>query len=392
MTKPNFDEPISRIGMRSGKWDALKTRYNMSSDEGLAMWVADTEFKPPQAVLDALTGMVDHGVFGYYGDQTSYRNSICSWMKRRHNWTIEPDWIFNTHGLVTAVALGIQTWTKPDEAVIIFTPVYHAFARVIDANGRRIHESELVNNNGRYELDLETLEASLKGDEKMLVFCSPHNPGGRVWTKDELQAVCDFCIEHDLLLMSDEIHHDLVFDDNKHTVMSNVCREINSRLVTLSATTKVFNLAGGHCGNTIIEDPKLRAEFGATLRAGGMSENIFGLVMAEAAYNHGEEWLEEQLAYLTENRRVFDEGINAIPGLRSMNLEATFLAWVDFSGTGMSAKEFTDRVEKQAKIATNHGHTFGSGGDNFLRFNIGCPRAHIVDCIERMQKAFGDIQ
>ena len=392
MTKPNFDEPISRIGMRSGKWDALESKYNMSSDEGLAMWVADTEFKPPQAVLDALTGMVDHGVFGYYGDQTSYRNAICSWMERRHDWAIEPDWIFNTHGLVTAVALGIQTWTKPDDAVIIFTPVYHAFGRVINANGRRIHESELTNIDGRYELDLDALEASLQGDEKMLIFCSPHNPGGRVWTKDELQSVCDFCIKHDLLLMSDEIHHDLVFDDNKHTVMSNVCDEINSRLVTLSATTKVFNLAGGHCGNTIIEDPKLRAEFGATMRAGGMSENIFGLVMAEAAYNHGEEWLEEQLAYLTENRRVFDEGINAIPGLRSMNLEATFLAWVDFSGTGMSPKEFTDRVEKIAKIATNHGHTFGSGGENFLRFNIGCPRAHIVDAVARMQKAFGDIQ
>ena len=392
MTKPNFDEPISRIGMRSGKWDALETRFNMSTDEGLAMWVADTEFKPPQAVLDALTGMVDHGVFGYYGDQTSYRNAICSWMKRRHDWAIEPNWIFNTHGLVTAVALGIQTWTKPEEAVIIFTPVYHAFARVINANNRRVHESELINNNGRYELDLETLEASLKGDEKLLVFCSPHNPGGRVWTKEELQSVCDFCIKNDILLMSDEIHHDLVFDDNKHTVMSNVCDEINSRLVTLSATTKVFNLAGGHCGNAIIEDPKLRAQFGATMRAGGMSENIFGLVMADAAYNYGEEWLEEQLTYLTENRRVFDEGINAIPGLQSMNLEATFLAWVDFSGTGMSAQEFTNRVEKEAKIATNHGHTFGSGGEQFLRFNIGCPRAQIEDAVARMQKAFGDIQ
>ena len=313
-------------------------------------------------------------------------------MKRRHDWAIEPNWIFNTHGLVTAVALGIQTWTKPEEAVIIFTPVYHAFARVINANNRRVHESELTNNNGRYELDLETLEASLKGDEKLLVFCSPHNPGGRVWTKEELQSVCDFCIKNDILLMSDEIHHDLVFDDNKHTVMSNVCDEINSRLVTLSATTKVFNLAGGHCGNAIIEDPKLRAQFGATMRAGGMSENIFGLVMADAAYNYGEEWLEEQLTYLTENRRVFDEGINAIPGLQSMNLEATFLAWVDFSGTGMSAQEFTNRVEKEAKIATNHGHTFGSGGEQFLRFNIGCPRAQIEDAVARMQKAFGDIQ
>ena len=392
MTKANFDEPISRIGKHSGKWDALGTKYDISPDDGLAMWVADTEFKPPQAVLDALSDMVDHGVFGYYGDQTSYKRAICGWMERRHDWKIDPSWIFNSHGLVTGVGLAVQTWTTPSDAVILFTPVYHAFARVLEANGRRIHESVLVNNNGHYELDLDTLESSLKGDERMLIFCSPHNPGGRVWTRDELAAVCAFCIKHDLILISDEIHHDLVFEGHKHTVMPLVSDAIRSRLVVMSATTKVFNLAGGHCGNVIIEDEKLRAEFSASMKALGISENCFGLVMAEAAYNHGEEWLEELLAYLEENKRIFDAGLNALPGVRSMNLEATFLAWVDFSGTGMSMEEVIERVEKVAKIATNYGPTFGSGGAMFLRFNIGCRREQIIDAVERMQKAFGDLQ
>lgn len=392
MTKPDFDTPINRIGTNCAKWDALESQYKIPADEGLAMWVADMEFKPPQAVLNELDAMNKHGVFGYYGDQTSYKNAICGWMDRHHGWKIEHDWIFTTHGLVNAVAFCVQTWTKPDEAVIVFTPVYHAFARVIKANGRRVHESELVNEDGRYELDIEALEASLKGDEKMLIFCSPHNPGGRVWSQDELKQVCNFCIKHDLILVSDEIHHDLVFGKNKHIVMPHVSEAIKDRLVMLTASSKTFNMAGGHCGNVIIENQTLRAQFDACLKANGISSNSFGIRMTEAAYNGGDEWLGHLLEYLAENRRIFDEGINAIPGLRSMELEATYLAWVDFSGTGMSREDFTSRVEKQAKIATNHGPTFGSGGETFLRFNIACPRSQVQDAVVRMQAAFGDLQ
>lgn len=392
MTTPNFDEPINRVGTNCAKWDALESTYKIASDEGLAMWVADMEFKPPQSVIDELTKMVDHGVFGYYGDQTSYKNAIVNWMDRHHAWKVDPAWIFTTHGLVNAVAFSVQTWTKPSDAVILFTPVYHAFARIVQANGRRVHESPLVNQDGRYELDMEGLENSLKGDEKMLIFCSPHNPGGRVWSKEELQSICDFCIRHDLILVSDEVHHDLVFGDNKHTIMSLVSEEIKSRLIMLTATSKTFNLAGGHCGNVIIEDKKLHADFDATLKANGISPNSFGIRIAEAAYNGGDEWLEALLSYLAENKRIFDEGINAIPGIRSMELEATYLAWVDFSGTGMDRAEFTRRIEQDAKIATNHGTTFGSGGESWQRFNLAAPRAQIVDAVARMQAAFGDMQ
>ena len=392
MSTSNFDEKIDRIGTNAAKWDALESMYKMDPNDGIAMWVADMEFKPPLAVLNKLQDMHDHGVFGYYGDQTSYLNSITSWMERRHGWTVDPSWIFTTHGLVNGTALCVQTYSQPGDNIILFTPVYHAFAKIIKANNRGILESPLVNNDGRYEMDLEALEGQLTGKETMLVFCSPHNPCGRVWTKEELRSVCDFCIKHDLILVSDEIHHDLVFSGHKHTVMQLMGDDIKSRLVMMTAATKTFNMAGGHSGNVIIEDPNLRAKFGATMMAGGVSPNSFGISMTEAAYNHGEEWLDELLTYLDGNRRLFDEGVNSIPGLKSMKLEATYLAWVDFSDTGMSRQEFTERVEKSARIATNYGPSFGSGGETYLRFNIACPRSEIETAVARLKDAFSDLQ
>ena len=388
----NFDEMIDRRGTHSAKWDAMEAIYGVSPEDGLSMWVADMDFHPPQAVSDALQGVVDHGVFGYYSGDTSYKAAICDWMKRRHNWHIQPEWISTTHGLVAAVALALQAFTKKDDGVILFTPVYHAFAKMIKNNERRIVESKLLQVNGRYEMDLNALEAALDGSEKMLILCSPHNPGGRVWSVEELSAVADFCVEHDLILVSDEIHHDLVFAPNKHTMMALAAPKIGSRLITLVAASKTFNLAGGMTGAVVISDETLRTKFAKAHQAAGASPNLFGMFMTEAAYNNGEEWLDELLNYLAENRRIFDEGINAIPGLHSMALESTYLAWVDFSGTGMEMPEIIDRVQSKAKIAANYGETFGKGGENFLRFNLGCSRKMVEDAINRLQLAFTDLQ
>jgi len=388
----DFDEVIDRRNTHSAKWDAMEPLYGVSSDDGISMWVADMDFRPPQAVSAAVQGMVDHGVYGYYSMDASYKAAICGWMDRRHGWKVDPSWIFTTHGLVNGTALCVQTYTDEGDGVVLFTPVYHAFARVIEANNRRVVESELATVNGQYEMDLDALAAQLQGDEKMVILCSPHNPGGRVWAVEELRALADFCVKHDLLLVSDEIHHDLVFGENKHTVMSNAAPEITSRLVMMTATTKTFNIAGSHSGNVIIEDRDLRAKFAATMAAGGMSPNSFGVIMAEAAYNDGEAWLEDLLEYLDGNRRIFDEGINAIPGLKSMDLQATYLAWVDFSGTGMTKQEFTDRIEKGAKIAANYGPTFGKGGEAFLRFNIATRRALVEEAVARITEAFKDLQ
>jgi len=254
-------------------------------------------------------------------------------------------------------------------------------------------ECPLALENGRYEMDFAAWDKQMTGRETMLVFCSPHNPGGRVWTAEELRGVADFCKRHDLVLVSDEIHHDLVFAGQKHIAMPLAAPDIADRLVMMTATTKTFNIAGCHTGNVIIADPALRARFAAKMMALGISGNSFGMHMATAAYSpEGAAWVDGLMAYLDGNRRLFDEGMAAIPGLRSMPLEATYLAWLDFSGTGMAADEFIGRVEKEAKVATNHGTAFGAGGEMFLRFNLGTQRAVVEDAVARMQRAFGDLQ
>ena len=389
----NFDEIINRHGTHSVKWDMMEKIYGVPKDDGIAMWVADMDFRPPQAVQDALERMKSDGVYGYYGDDTSYRAAIQWWMSNRHGWDIKPEWIFTTHGLVNGTAMCVDTFTDPGDGVVLFTPVYHAFARVISASNRQVVECELVNNNGRYELDFDAYDAQMTGSEKMVILCSPHNPSGRVWSRDELQGIADFAKRHDLILVSDEIHHDLVFDGHTHIPMPLVDDTIKDRLIMMTATTKTFNIAGSHSGNVIIEDPNLRGKFAARMAALGINANSFGLFMAEAAYSpEGAEWLDALVAYLDGNRKIFDAGVNAIPGVQSMEMGSTYLAWVDFSGTGMSRQEFTDRVQSVAKIAVNHGPTFGKGGELFLRFNFATPRATVEEAIRRLQDAFSDLQ
>ena len=274
------------------------------------------------------------------------------------------------------------------------TPVYHAFARVTRAAGREVREFPLAQVDGEYRMDWPAWEKLLTGNEKMLILCSPHNPGGRVWTPGELRQVVDFCAAHDLILVSDEIHHDLVMPGaRRHTVLATLAPDAAPRLVTLTAATKTFNIAGAHIGNLIVADEGLRKALQGRMMALGISPGMFGLGMVAAAYSpEGAAWVDALVAYLDGNRRLFDQGVNAIPGLRSMPLEATYLAWVDLSGTGMTREEFTARVEKGARIACNHGTSFGLGGDSFLRFNIATPRARVAEAVARLQEAFGDLQ
>lgn len=389
----NFDETINRFGTHSVKWDMMEKFYGVPAASGIAMWVADMEFRPPTCVQDALERMVAHGLYGYFGDDADYLAAIQWWMKTRHGWDVPAEAIFTTHGLVHGTAMCVDAFTAPGDAVVLMTPVYHAFARVIKGAGRDVVECKLRNDAGRFEMDFAAWDAQMTGREKMMILCSPHNPGGRVWTLDELRGVADFCKRHDLILVSDEIHHDLVYPGAKHTVMPLAAPDIVDRLVMMTATTKTFNIAGCHSGNVIITDAGLRAKFAARMNAMGISPNSFGMFMATAAYSpEGAAWVDGLMDYLDGNRRLFDAGMNAIPGVRSMALEATYLAWVDFSGTGMTAPEFISRVEKGAEIAANHGATFGSGGESYLRFNLAAPRAQIVDAVARMQKAFADLQ
>ena len=389
----DFDEVIDRRGTHSSKWDSMEELYGVSPDSGLSMWVADMDFRAPKIIQEKLHGINSHGIYGYYGDYKEYNNSIKWWMKNRHNWEIDTSWIFTTHGLVNGTGLCIDAFTKPGDGIILFTPVYYQFSNLVEAARRKVVECPLKLIDNHYHFDFVAYERNLSGDEKMVILCSPHNPGGRVWTKNELQEVAKFAKKHDLVLVSDEIHHDLVYPNRSHTVMPIADPSVCDRLVMMTATTKTFNIAGAHSGNVIIPNPNLRQKFSQRIKALGISPNSFGLFMATAAYSpEGAQWLDELLHYIDGNRVIFDREVNKIPGLSSMPLEGTYLAWVDFSGTGMEEEEFIYRVQEKAKIAVNHGSTFGTGGEKFLRFNLATPRTLVVEATKRLKDAFSDLQ
>lgn len=387
---PDFDEIIDRIGTHSDKWDEMERVFGVSPRDGIPMWVADMDFRPPACVQEALEGMTRQGIYGYWGDNRDYLAAIRWWMAHRHGWQVQADWIFTTHGLVNGVGICVDAFTAPGDGVVLMTPVYHAFARVIRAAGRRVVECPLKLVDDRYQMDFDNWDGIVGPDAKMLILCSPHNPGGRVWTEAELKAVADFARRHDLVLVSDEIHNDLVMPGHRHHPMATVT---DQPVVMLTATTKTFNIAGGHTGNVIIADPDLRAKFAGRMMALGISPNSFGLTMATAACSpEGAEWVDALVTYLDGNRKLFDAGVNAIPGLRSMPLEATYLAWVDFRGTGLSQDDLIARVQTGAKIAANHGPSFGTGGEGFLRFNLATQRVRVEEAVARLSRAFADLQ
>ncbi|MDB6176783.1 PatB family C-S lyase [Paracoccus sp. Z330] len=394
MTNPDFDEKIDRVGTRCAKWDDMEAAFGVSAaDGGLAMWIADMDFRPPEVVQRAVEATAAHGIYGYPGAHAPYLDSIRWWMKNRHGWEIDTGWIMTTAGLVNAVAMALDAYSQRGDGVIVMSPVYHAFGRVIRAAGRELVELPLALQADRYVMDWSRWEMMLTGNERIMILCSPHNPGGRVWTPEELREVADFCTRHDLILVSDDIHCDLVYPGHKHRMIAELVPEISDRLVTLTATTKTFNIAGTHIGNAIIADEDLRQRYKASLMAAAISPGLFGLDMVTAAYSpEGAVWVDALMSYLDENRRLFDDGIAAIPGLRSIPLQATYLSWVDFSGTGMSRAEFTARVEQGARIAANHGPSFGEGGDSFLRFNIATQRSNVIEAVARLKSAFSDLQ
>ncbi len=387
----NFDEVIDLRGVHSAKWDMMEKVYGVPADGGIPMWVADMDFRPPPSVQRVLASTA-HGFQGYFGDNADYLAAITGWMRRRHGWEVDPAWISTTHGLVAGVSLCVQAYSTPGEGVIVFSPVYHAFHRLIRANDRVVVESELVNRNGRYEMDLEALEARMDGTQKIVIFCSPHNPGGRIWTPEEQGALADFCVKHDLVLISDEIHHNLIYPGEKHVVAPLAMPQARDRLIIACGATKSFNVAGIMTGQIIIEDATLRAKFQKAHNAAGASPNRYGMLVTTAAFAEGAEWLDEVMAYLDGNRRLFDEGVAKIPGVRSMPMQATYLAWADFSALGMTPKEITERIEKKARIAASHGPQFGVGGDQFMRFNLACRRAVLEEALERLREAFADVQ
>lgn len=388
----DFDEIIDRRGAHGSKWDNMEQLFGVSAADGISMWTADMDFRAPPAVTAALQREIDHGIYGYFGDYADYNAAVTGWMKRRHGWDVDPESMMITPGVVNGVAISIQAYSQPGDGVILFSPVYYVFYNQVRTAGRRVVESPLAERDGRMTFDLDSLAAQLDGSERIAILCSPHNPGGQVWTREELRAVAAFCAEHDIILVSDEIHHDLTMPGETHLVASLAAPEHVDRMVICAATTKTFNLAGGNIGATFIEDPALRAQFKRIHGSMLGTPNRFGMVMATAAYGESEDWLDALRVYLDGNRRLLDAAVAEIPGLRSQPLQATYLAWVDFAGTGMTRAEYERRVYEVAKLAPSKGPTFGAGGESWLRFNFAMPRPLLQTAMERLGEAFSDLQ
>jgi len=391
----DFDRIIDRRDSLSVKWEDMEALYGVSPDDGIAMWVADTDFASPDCVQNAVRKMLDHGVYGYTGRRADeeYRAAICWWMENRHGWRVEPNAIFTATGLGNGVGMVLDAYTNPGDGVVLFTPVYHSFARITRAAGRKVVECPMVIENGRYKMNFDAYDEILDGSEKLVIFCSPHNPGGMVWSVDDQKQVVDFCRKHNLLLVSDEIHHDLVYPGHNHVAMPNAVPDCDDILIMLTAPSKTFNIAGTHTGNVIIPNAKLRAAYAERSTAINLSTNSFGVAMTTAAYSpEGAAWVDELMVYLDGNRKAFEDGIAAIPGATPMSMEATYLYWVDFSGTGMSDTEIKNRIFRQAQVAPNYGETFGTGGETFMRFNLGTQRSRINEAVARLQDAFKDLQ
>jgi len=352
------------------------------------------DFAAPPGVTEALMAMARRGIYGYYGDTGSWAAAFAKWMQRRHNLEVDPAWVSPTPGVVAGLGLILQAASEPGDEVVVFPPVYHAFRRIIVANERRILDAQLVESNGRYAMDLDALRAKLTPRTRIVFFCSPHNPGGTVWSPEEIRALARFCVEHDLLLVSDEIHCDLVFAGARHTPTLTAAPEIADRLVTTFAATKTFNLAGAHVGACVTTNAALKRAIDARVMASGLgSYNSFGMIATEAAWRTGDAWLDALLANLTASRELFDRRIEAAaPGARSMRLDSTYLAWVDFSGTGLPPDEVADRVKSRARIFASPGPQFGPGGDSWLRFNFATPRPILEEALGRLDDAFSDLR
>jgi cystathionine beta-lyase len=389
----DFDTVIDRRGTASSKWDRMQTLYGVSADDGISMWTADSDYPTAPCVIDALRAEAARGIFGYTFYDDAYLGSISDWMSSRHDWQIERDWILSAQGLGNAIMLCIQAYSQPGERVAYFTPVYHEFRIKTEKAGRVPLELPLVREGDRYVLDLDDAARRLTPDTRILLWCAPQNPSGRVWTRDEMAAIAQFAEDHDLILVSDEVHCDLLYPGQTHVPMDVAAPQMRHRTVTLNAVSKTFNLAGMKVGNLIIADAALRNQIADLQSKLDYIPASLALRMATAAYSPaGAAWLDAQMLYLDENRRLFDDAMNALPGVRSMPIEATYLPWVDFEGTGMDAEELRARIHGSAKVASAIGATFGAGGAFFHRFNIAAPRATVAEAVVRIQHAFADLQ
>jgi cystathionine beta-lyase len=381
-----FDEIIPRRNTGSVKHDDLLSRFG--SNGLLPMWVADMDFRAPECVEESLAALVKHGVYGYHLKTDGCLGAVVAWFGRRHRYAVSPESIVFLPGVVSALSCLVQALTAPGDAVIIQPPVYPPFFSVVRSQGRRLLENPLVERDGVYTFDYADLERKASG-AALLILCSPHNPVGRVWRREELERVAEICLRHRLILVSDEIHSDLVFRPHVHVPTASLAPEVERITVTCHAASKTFNLPALATAYLLIAEPDLRRTVARLVEGLHIERpNLFGLRALEAAYTGGEPWLAELLDYLAGSYAWMRERVaERLPLVGLSPMEGTYLAWLDLRRYGLSAQELHERIVGRARLALNEGRMFGTGGDGFQRMNIGCPRATVVEAVQRLGAA-----
>jgi len=381
--KYNFDEVIPRRNTDSIKWD-------LAQDGVLPMWVADMDFRTAPAIINALEKRVQQGVFGYPLTPQGFYDAIQGWWQKRHGFTVEKDWLVPVPSILESLSIIMKTFTKPGEKVLLQSPGYNHFFTVIEQGGCEVLTNDLVCENGNYTMDFDDFEKKASDPAvKLFLLCNPHNPVGRVWTREELLRIGEICIKNDVLVMSDEIHSDLVFEGREHIPFASLGSDFQMKSITCSSPSKTFNLAGIQTAYLICPDPNLKKQVEQTLQIHGiLFLNSFASDALIAAYNEGEEWMEELKTYLFGNYQYLRGFVEEhFPYLKVTPLEATYLIWIDVSALQRSAKEITSALLKEQQLWINPGTMYGANGEGFVRINIACPRELLVDGLERLRSA-----
>lgn len=385
----DFDTPIDRTHTWSIKHDFKKE--NGKADDILPLWVADMDFRSPDSVVEALKKAVDHGIFGYSRADESYFDAVAAWYQKRHHLTLQPEWMTCTPGIVFALSIAVRAFTQEGDAVLIQPPVYHPFSRAILRNKRTLVENPLVLKDGHYEMDLEDLEQKVLDEHvKLMILCNPHNPVGRVWTREELTALADICLRHHVYVISDEIHGDFVWQGHEQTPYASISEEACLHSMLCTAPSKTFNLAGMATSNLFIPDPEMRRKFRSELLDVGQENmNRLGLFACRAAYEGGGEWLDQLIGYLAGNLAlVRDFCKNRVPQIQLVEPEGTYLAWLDCRELGMTDDELMAFFSDEAKVWLDPGTHSGEQGSGFMRFNLGSSRSVIAQALDQIEAAW----
>lgn len=388
--KYDFENISPRFGTGSQKWQEMKNNP-LVTDEVIPFSVADMELKTAPEIVEGLKKFIDNNILGYAGSNKKYRQSVCNWMKKHHDWEVQTDWLIETHSVVNAFFTAIKAFTKKGNGVILFTPVYYPMYKAIEINERKLVEVPLINNNSAYDIDWDLLETKAsEPNTKMLILCSPHNPCGRIWTKEELTHISEICLRNDVFVVSDEIHSDLIMSGFKHTSYGTLSDEARQNCMVCTAPSKTFNLAGMQLSNIFIPNEKYRKLFQAEQATDAdFACSILSYEACRLAYDYGEDWLKQLITLINTNKQIVIDFMHEyFPQVKITELQATYLLWLDFRAFNLSFKELEKINREKACLYFDEGYIFGKAGEGFERWNLACPTKYIKSALTRLYNAY----